>query len=147
MSDKEKFASFAEKLVEDNERKYGAEVRAKYGDAAVAKSNAKVKGMTEEQYNEVEKLSEELNAALKQAFEGGDPSSALAQKACRLHKEWLCNFWDDHSKEAHIGIAEMYVSDPRFAAYYDKIAPGCAVFLRDALKVYCNNGLNQCKSE
>ena len=137
MSNKEKFAGFATKLVEDNELKYGAEIRAKYGDAAVEKSSAKVKAMTEEQYKEVERLSEEFNIALKQAFEAGDPTSALAQKACKLHKDWLCCFWDDYSKETHIGIAEMYVSDPRFAAYYDKIAPGCAVFLRDALLVFC----------
>ena len=136
MNDKEKFAGFAEKLVQDNENKYRAEIRAKYGDAAVEKSNAKVKGMTEEQYREVEKLSEELNATLKQAFEEGDPSSELAQKACKLHKEWLCFFWADYSKKAHIGVAEMYVSDPRFTAYYDKIAPGCAVFLRDAVRVF-----------
>jgi len=31
----------------------------------------------------------------------------------------------------------MYVDDQRFTAYYDKIATGCAVFLRDALAVYC----------
>ena len=137
MNDKEKFADFAEKLVQDNEKKYGAEVRAKYGDAAVEKSNAKVKGMTEDQYKEIEKLSDELNATLKQAFDQGDPTSELAMKACKLHKDWLCYFWDDYSKEAHIGIAEMYVSDPRFTAYYDKISPGCAVFMRDALLEFC----------
>jgi hypothetical protein len=31
----------------------------------------------------------------------------------------------------------MYVDDPRFTAYYDKIAPGCAGFLRDAVKIFC----------
>jgi hypothetical protein len=28
----------------------------------------------------------------------------------------------------------MYVADERFSAYYEKIAPGCAVFLRDAMQ-------------
>ena len=138
MNNNEKFEGFAEKLAKDNESKYGAEIRAKYGDAAVEKSNAKVKSMTEEQCKEVEKLSEELNTALKQAFAQGDPSSELAMKACKLHKDWLCYFLDDYSKDAHIGIAEMYVSDPRFTAYYDNIAPGCAVFLKNALKVFCS---------
>ena len=137
MNDKEKFADFAEKLVQDNENMYGAEIRSKYGDEAVENSNAKVKGMTVDQYKEIEKLSEELNAALKQAFEQGNPTSELAMKACKLHKDWLCYFWDDYSNEAHIGIAEMYVSDPRFTAYYDNIAPGSAMFLRDALVEYC----------
>ena len=30
-------------------------------------------------------------------------------------------------------IVALYVNDPRFTAYYDKIMPGCAHFLRDAV--------------
>ena len=137
MTDQEKFEGFKQKLVEDNERQYGDEIREKYGDDAINRSNAKVKGMTKEQYAEVETLSRELGDTLKAAFEQGDPASELAQKACELHKRWLCYFWDSYSKEAHIGVAQMYVDDPRFTAYYDKIAPGCAVFLRDAILIYC----------
>ena len=126
-----------EKLVTENEKQYGAEIRVKYGDEIVDASNKKIKGMTKEQYTEVETLSEELNAALKIAFEQGDPASESARKACELHKKWLCYFWDSYSKEAHIGVAQMYVDDPRFTAHYDKIAPGCAVFLCDAIKIFC----------
>lgn len=137
MSDKEKFEGFIQKLVDDNEQQYGDEIRAKYGDEVIDRSNAKVKGMTKEQYAEIEKLSIEVNEALKSAFEQGDPASEIAQKACELHKKWLCYFWDHYSKEAHIGVTQMYVDDPRFTAYYDKIAEGCAVFLRDAVLIYC----------
>jgi len=137
MSNKEKFAGFIQKIVDDNEQQYGSEIREKYGDDDVDRSNVKLKGMTEEQYAQVERLSLELNETLKAAFELGDPGSALAQKACELHKKWLCFFWDKYSKEAHIGITQMYVDDHRFTAYYDKIAVGCAVFLRDAVAIYC----------
>ncbi len=137
MSDKEKFEGFKQKLVEDNERTYGDEIRAKYGDDAVDRSNAKLMGMTPTQYAEVEELSERLNEALKEAFAQGDPAGEPAQRACALHKEWLCYFWEKYSKEAHMGLGQMYVDDERFTAYYDNIAPGCAVFLRDALAVFC----------
>ncbi len=137
MSDKEKFDGFIEKLVDDNEQKYGDEIRKKYGDDVVDRSNAKVKGMTSEQYAQVEELSLELNNTLKAAFEQGDPDGELAQKACELHKKWLCYFWDNYSEEAHIGVTQMYVDDSRFTAYYDKIAIGCAQFLRDAVLNYC----------
>ena len=30
----------------------------------------------------------------------------------------------------------MYVDDPRFTEYFDKIAEGCAAFLRDAVLIY-----------
>lgn len=137
MSDTEKFEGFKQKLIDDNEKQYGAEVRAKYGEDAVNGSNAKIKGMSKEQYAEIERLSLELNETLKAAFGQGDPASPLAQKACELHKKWLCFFWASYSKEAHLGVTQMYVDDPRFTAYYDKIAPGCAEFLRDAVLIYC----------
>ena len=137
MSNQEKFAGFKQKLVDDNERQYGEEIRAKYRGDAVDRSNAKVKGMTREQYEQVEALRHEYEETLKAAFAQGDPASELAQKACELHKQWLCYFWDHYSKEAHIGVTQMYVDDPRFKAYYDKIDPGCAEFLRDAVLVYC----------
>ena len=137
MSDIAKFEGFKQNLINENESKYGEEVRAKYGVDVVDRSNAKIRGMTKEQHEEVEKLSQEISVALKSAFEDGDPSSELAQRACELHKKWLCYFWDDYSVEAHLGISQMYVDDTRFTAYYDKIAPGCAVFLRDAVKIFC----------
>ena len=137
MSNEEKFEGFGEQLVEANEKKYGEEIRAKYGDDAVRSANAKIKGMSKKQYAEVEALSAEVNEALRVAFESGDPAGELAQKACTLHKEWLCYFWDGYTKEAHVGVAQMYVDDPRFMAYYDRIAIGCAVFLRDAVQIYC----------
>ena len=137
MSDKEKFEGFLKKMVDDNERLYGEEVREKYGEEAVNRSNEKVLHMSSEQYAELEKLTEELNETLKKAVEQGDPSSELAQKACDLHRRWLCFYWDKYTKEAHIGLAQMYVYDSRFTEYYEKIAPGCAAFLRDAVAIYC----------
>ena len=35
-----------------------------------------------------------------------------------------------------MGLVQMYVDDERFTSYYDKIVPGCAVFLRDAMQIF-----------
>jgi DNA-binding transcriptional MerR regulator len=141
MNDNEKFEGFRQKLLDDNESAYGAEIRQKYGDEAVNSSYAKVKGMTEEQWRSACVLREEYEQLLKEAFAQGDPAGEAAQKACDLHRQWLCLFWKEgmYSKEAHRGMGEMYVEDPRFSAYYERIAPGCAVFFRDALRVYCES--------
>ncbi|GAA0327558.1 MerR family transcriptional regulator [Bacillus carboniphilus] len=136
MSDKEKFEGFKQKLIDDNEKQYGEEVREKYGDDVVNRSNAKLKNMTEEQYDEANRLAEEIHTTLAEAFKGGDPSSELAQKAAELHKKWLMFYWPQYSKEAHAGLAQMYVDDERFTAYYDKEEPGTAEFLRDAIHIY-----------
>jgi DNA-binding transcriptional MerR regulator len=137
MTDKERFEGLKRGMLEENERKYGAEIREKYGKETVDASNKKFMNMTGEQYAEMERLSAEFNETLKAALIQGDPAGELAQKACELHKRWLMCTWDSYSKEAHIGLAQMYVDDERFTAYYDKIAPGSAEFLRDAIMVYC----------
>ena len=137
MNDKEKFEGFKKNLVDDNEREYGEELRTKFGDAIIDDSNAKVMGFTAEGYEETQKLSEEINILLKAAFEQGDPSSELAQKVCALHKKWLERYWTYYSKEAHLGLAQSYVDDPRFKKYYDDIAVGSAEFLRNAIQIYC----------
>jgi len=137
MNNKEKFEGFKQNMVAENEKKYGKEVREKFGDATIDASNAKAMGLTKEQYDKSQKLSEEINSQLKTAFEEGDPSSELAQKVCELHREWLGYFWNDYSKEAHLGLAQTYVDDPRFKKYYDNIVVGCAEFLHRALQIYC----------
>jgi len=136
MSDQEKFAGFAQKLIDENEQKYGTEIRAKYGDKAVDDSNAHLKGMTKDQYEQSEKLRIELEEKLMKAFEAGDPSGELAHKACELHKQWLCIFYPNYSKEYHRGLADMYVADERFKANYEKLGVGCTEFFRNAIIAY-----------
>lgn len=136
MSNKEKFEGFKKSMIDDNEKKYGKEVREKYGKDTVEKSNAKVMNMTEEQYDEVTRLAEQVTTTLAEAFKNGDPASDIAQKAADLHKQWLTYYWSEYSKEAHAGLAQMYVDDERFTAYYDKEKPGTAAFLRDAVFIY-----------
>ena len=136
MTDKERFEGFKQKMIDDNEKKYGKEIRAKYGDEQVNKSNEKIKGMTKEQYAEAERLSTEVITTLNEAFKTGDPAGELAQKAADLHRRWLSLYWDKYTKEAHAGVAQMYVADERFRAYYDKDQPGTAEFLRDAILIY-----------
>ncbi len=74
MTDTEKFEGFKKNLIDGNERKYGAEVREKYGDAAVDGSNAKLQGLTKEQYDRGEDLRLQINETLKSALETGDPA-------------------------------------------------------------------------
>lgn len=139
MADKEKFEGFKQKLVDDNEKRYGKEIREKYGEDTVNKSNAKVKGMTEAQHEELTNLAEKIAENLKAAMAIGDPSGEVAQKTADLHRQWLSFYWEKYTKEAHAGVAQMYVDDERFTAYYDKIQTGAAEFLRDAVLIYTKN--------
>lgn len=147
MGDQEKFEGFKDKLIADNEKKYGKEIRSKYGDDAVNASNAKLKAMSRDKMQQAQELSEAINAGLKEAFAQGDPAGELAQQICEKHRQWLCIYWPEgmYTKQAHSALADSYVDDERFKAYYDKIAEGCAEFLRDAIHIYCTDGKEESK--
>ena len=136
MSDKEKFKGFKKTVIDENEEKYGKEIRSKYGDETIDKSNEKFMKMSEEEYNEADALAKEIIEQLIAAKKIGDPSSKEAQALAELHKKWLSIYWDKYSKEAHAGVAQMYVCDERFKEYYDKHGEGLAEFLRDAIVEY-----------
>jgi DNA-binding transcriptional MerR regulator len=136
MSDSEKFEGIKQQLIDENEKKYGSEIREKYGEDTVNRSNEKVKHMTETQYKEAAALAESILDKLAHAVLTGDPASPLAQEAADLHRQWLCYFWPAYSKQAHAGVSQMYVDDERFTAYYDARVKGGAKFLRDAVRVY-----------
>ncbi|MBC1800730.1 MerR family transcriptional regulator [Listeria booriae] len=136
MTDQEKFEGFKQKMIDENEEKYGTEIREKYGDDKINKSNAKLKGMSEPEMERVNRLAETILVELAEAFETGDPAGDKAQEVAAMHKEWLSTYWDTYSKEAHAGLAQMYVDDDRFTAYYDKDQPGLAAFLRDAIVIF-----------
>lgn len=136
MSDREKFEGFKKNLIEENERKYGKEIREKYGEEAVERSNQAFMAMSEAEYQQFTELGSRIIESLLEAMEMGDPAGELAQQTADLHRQWITKAWGRYDKEAHAGVAQMYVDDPRFAAYYDQHRPGAAKFLRDAILVY-----------
>jgi len=133
MKDEDKFKALKKQDLEDNERKYGKEVRDRYGDAVVADANAKYAGMNPEAYAKMQSMSSEIIRLLLQAMDEGDVKGETAKRLVRLHKDWLMIFWTEYSPEAHKNLGDAYVEDERFRAFYDKYRPGAAAFLRDAI--------------
>ena len=73
---------------------------------------------------------ERLEAAVRA---GLSPEGEESKELCALHRRWLTITGCPYDPVKHRGIAELYVVDERFTAYYDKQVPGCARFLRDAV--------------
>ena len=134
MSDEQKFEAFKQRTVAHNEEVYGAEIRAKYGDREVDEANAAVMHLTQAQYREWTSLGQEIQERLEEAVRAGlPPESEAGKELCALHRRWLTITGNPYDPAKHRGIAELYVMDERFTAYYDKHLPGCAHFLRDAV--------------
>ncbi|WP_237150305.1 MerR family transcriptional regulator [Planococcus maritimus] len=136
MADHEKFEGFKQQLVDDNEAAYGTEIREKYGDTEIDRSNAKMLGMGQEQYEAFKRLEQDILDKLERALTEGEQAGAAGQEVADLHRQWLGFTWGSYDPKAHAGLAEMYVADERFAAYYDRAGEGAAQYLRDAIIAY-----------
>lgn len=120
-----------------NEQQYGPELRERYGDDVVDAFEKKFLGMSAADYERVNSLEQQIKDQLKEAKQTNDPAGTSAQQVCDLHRQWLEAYWPRYDKQAHLELGKAYVTDDRFRAYYDAIAPGCAQFLCDALHIYC----------
>jgi DNA-binding transcriptional MerR regulator len=137
MSNKEKFEGFKKEKIEENEKKYGKEIRQKYGEETVKESNKKFMNLKEEDFEKVGKIEKELFDLLKVILESNNIEGEEGKRVYELHREWLSFTWPKYTKEAHIGLANMYLQDERFKSYYnERVDKGATEILRDCIVKY-----------
>ncbi|MDY4040945.1 MAG: MerR family transcriptional regulator [Collinsella sp.] len=137
MSERQRFEALKREVIEENERHYGREVRERHGDEAMDAANARMLGMSEEEWRATQELEERVLSLLAEAMDAGDATSALAGELSDLHGAWVSRHWSHgtYTPEAHIGLARMYRADARFKAYYDeRVRPGATDFLVAAIE-------------
>jgi DNA-binding transcriptional MerR regulator len=65
---------------------------------------------------------------------GAAPADERAADVAERHRQHISRWFYDCSREVHVGLGEMYVADPRFAANYEPVRPGLAAYIRDAIR-------------
>ena len=134
MRDEQKFEVLKQQIVTRHEELYGREAREQYGDNMVDAAQQSVLKLTLERYQEWQELNRKIQRQLEAAVEAGlSPEGEAGREITALHRRWLTITGSAYAPDKHRGIVELYVTDPRFLAYYDKNVPGCARFLRDAV--------------
>ncbi|HIW88639.1 MAG TPA: MerR family transcriptional regulator [Candidatus Ligilactobacillus excrementipullorum] len=136
MSDQEKFMAFKKQKITENESKYGAEIRTKYGEKTIDASNQRFLNSTAAQLQEKATTEQQLFEKLQAYVQ--NPQSDLAKEIFDLHKQWLSYTWTSYSAEAHRGLGLMYVSDERFTRYYDRHFVGAAQALNDIIQQFAH---------
>jgi DNA-binding transcriptional MerR regulator len=128
----------AEQLFEGfDQSQYEDEVRGRWGHTeAYAESKRKVAAMTKEDAARLQAEEKAVVSELAEVLRAGVPvDDARTQALVDRHYRWFCSFWTP-SRNAYVCVGNMYVDDARFTVHYDAHAPGLAVYLRDAIKVY-----------
>jgi len=64
---------------------------------------------------------------------GTPATDPRVQEAVVAHRDHITRWFYPCSVEMQRGLAEMYIADPRFTANIDRIAPGLAQYIHDAI--------------
>jgi len=114
---------------------YQQEAQERWGESdAWKQSAARTKRYTKADWAEVKAEMEAVNSAFVRALESGEPATGeAAMDAAEQHRRHIHDRFYDLDHTFHRGLADMYVSDPRFTKTYEDIAPGLAAYVRDAI--------------
>lgn len=135
MQNDDKFSAFND----PNYQKYKDEVLARWGNTNLYKqSMARVGKLTKGQFDAIKKEGGEITTSIARLMkEGKGPNSLEVQKEIDRYYHYLFHFYDP-SPEMFKALGAMYVDDSRFRGFYEKIVPGLAVFMRDAMALYAD---------
>lgn len=122
-------------------RRHEPEARRHWGDDAVDRGNSAWAALGEDGRAAHLRESQEIASGFASAMTAGASASDDAvQRLVARHHAQVRTFWTpDATSFASLG--QMYVDDPRFTATYDAVAPGLAVYIRDAMAVFAANRL------
>jgi DNA-binding transcriptional MerR regulator len=76
------------------------------------------------------RIEAQFAAALR---DGVPPGDRRAMDLAEAHRAQIDRWFYDLSPQLHRGLADLYVSDPRFAQHYEDVQPGLARFVHDAI--------------
>jgi len=132
MKDGELYDAFSD----EQTKQYADEAKQRWGHTdAYKESQERVSKMTKGEMAEIQAANENLILRLVSKMHL-DPADGEVQALVAEHFNALKYFYEPNL-EMYSGMANMYVDDERFKAYYDKFQPSLAEFLSQGMKVYC----------
>lgn len=139
INDEELYDAFKD----DDVKEYQQEVKQRWGNTdAYKQSMERVGKMTKAQMDKLKADGIAHTQAIAGAMDQGVESPEVQALIKKSHEG--INFFYDCSLEMFRNLGEMYVTDPRFTAYYEKFRPGLAQFMKEAIDFYCSkNSLSQ----
>jgi MerR family transcriptional regulator, thiopeptide resistance regulator len=114
---------------------YTEEVEERWGNTdAYQESARKTARYTKDDWLRIQQESADLMGRWLAAFDGGTPAeSQAAMDLAEEHRQQIGKFFYNCTFEIHVGLAEMYLADPRFTKFYEDQRPGLAQYVHDAI--------------
>jgi hypothetical protein len=80
---------------------------------------------------EARDVERQLAEALAAGLPAGSPEARVLAEE---HRQQICRNHYECSHEMHVGLAETYLADVRFTAHDERVAPGLAQYVHDAVR-------------
>jgi MerR family transcriptional regulator, thiopeptide resistance regulator len=112
-----------------------AEVEERWGGtAALRESSRRTAGYTKVDWQRIVGEQRRIQRDFAGALAAGEPASgAAAMDLAEEHRLHIDRWYYPCGYAMHRGLGAMYVDDERFAASYERLAPGLAAYVRDAI--------------
>ena len=115
-------------------RQYEAEVEERWSGELLDESRRRTSDYTKAQWKEAIAEGEAVTNEFAAALRNGDPADGpRAMRIAERHRLQIDRWFYPCSYDVQVGLAEMYVADPRFTAHYEKVEAGLAIYVRDAI--------------
>ncbi|MFF4315031.1 MerR family transcriptional regulator [Streptomyces sp. 900105755] len=132
LTPEERFEVFGDKdpeqYAEEAEQRWG-------GTAAYAESQRRAARYTKADWQRMKAESDDWSARYATLVTAAEPPAGeRAMDMAEEHRQHISAWFYDCPPEMHRCLAAMYVSDERFRAFYDAMAPGLAEHLKQAIE-------------
>jgi len=126
----------------DKLAEYTEEAKQRWGDTdAWKQSERRAAAYTKEDWIAIKGEADANITGFAEAMRAGEPpAGTVAMDLAEAHRQHLSRWFYDCDYQMHRGLAELYVSDPRYMAEYDKIEPGFSGYVHDAIHANADRG-------
>lgn len=139
MDNKKMFGAFDMTDIERHKERYAEETKKKYGNSdAYRESMEKTSKYKKEDWARIAARSEEIYMKVIENMNKGAAAHEVQEAVAELRQYITDNFYNC-TPEIFRGLGDLYVADERFTVNIDKYKPGLARFLKEAMRIYCDN--------
>ena len=131
MSNREIFEGFTE----EQQEQYADEAAQRWDPETVKASMRRWKGYSKEKKAAIIEEGKLIYQDMVGAMDEGIESETVQATVSRWHQH-LRNFYEPTPQMLQ-GLGQMYIDDPAFRAFYEKLHPDMPEFIRDAIVYYC----------
>lgn len=137
MEEKDMFKGFDMTEIEEHQKKYSEEAKARYGKETVEKVEKKTAGYSAEDWSGIQTKTEGIYQRLIDGMAHG-PGDPDVQKAVADWRQFITDHYYECTIDIFHGLGNLYVDDPRFTKNIDKYQQGLAAFFKEAIHYYCD---------